>query len=453
MKNSYIKKISNGLKKAVLTVLPVALMMPLASCSIKENEAPNIYELFNYEQEVQDAENYVSVIDQDFVAPETFTLSTPHFEFTVNEGSYVTQNFDKYFEDTYVAMQEATGIYFVKTEDIKWAYAGTLKDKINVEIHNSDILPQAKLKVHLNDNDLFQGNSSAVVHELAHILHFANSPYDYGQVLTEGFASYVELKTYLYLEENNPELAMKIDSSSNLIGNNAIGFNKNEIWNTPFDEWISSDISAKDRQVCYYIGMLFYSYLDISNQNAMEWIYNFEKKYPSWSDDTDASVFNSQNYINMIKSTYGDDIFDRFYEYQSQYGNEILDKIENREIDYTSVKEYKVYPKLYSKLIEVSIFPLCNTNIKYNDLVLNLSKIFDYFNLKNVDVSTFSLSVSGQLNGIEIYDKNGQLLKTLNSNKETIEISDNIAYIKFTGAGILKEFYSIMPRQQEKEME
>ena len=375
--------------------------------------------------------------EKGYITSKDTILETEHFIFEIDSNVYVPPYLLENIEVIYDTLELVSGLKFYNKD-----YNST-KIAIEVAKVQNEKSPEIEFgsayaysigsRIHVASGDLLLGNSYAIVHELAHILHYAQSKWAYNKVYGEGFAEYTSYKVAKYLEEHNIDVAKTIITSKSQVGNMSIHGN---IYSQSIEYWIENNSAASEisGNGAYSVGFRFMSYLEDKYGDYTAWINYYENKRPHKNTShVDQMVIMSEQ-LNAMKNTYGKDVFDGFYAW--------LKINEDRFIEASYDDSY--YYDL-SKMEKTYIFPsfVYNSNsttmtkynrFKYKDLYVAIDEARYYLETyKGKDVSNLKLVLEKNVK-VELYDSNHNLLQA-SMGKEFSLV--NVSYIKLVGEGML----------------
>lgn len=386
-----------------------------------------------------------------FVTTETTYIETEYALFEIDPKIYVRSDLAEMTNELCKAMEKVTGLSF-NTEQNKGA-------KVLIKVVRYDdpsgdnetagrgtatpsgyFLSSREDKcwniINIGPWNLFLGKNSTLLHELGHVLRYRQSVYVYNDVLEEGFASYVQLKTLKYLEQTNSPLAYSLDPSSSALTD--IQNFKCNLYDQAMEHWLvqSHDYYFYEAgNDAYAYGMRFMTYLEQTYNDYMAWfsVENIDgaEAYLRLPAGTD---------IEILKRHYGTDCLDHFYPWLKQRDsefkvNEARDLIKGTSAtvyDMTGIPPISPYPSFVGQ--GTNEFSLCDWSFRYQDLYINISEAVNYLkNYKQRNVDDLRLCLSDTAT-VQLFNAEGCLIAQ--TTDKVIPLK-GVAYIKLVGKGFM----------------
>lgn len=383
-----------------------------------------------------DIENIYDNFVNGYITSSYEVKHTEHFTFNIDANVYVPGYLLEYVEVIYDVMETVSGLSFYNQH-----YNNS---KIVVEVSQNNNANESEFSpayahskspiAHISSGDLLLGNSYALVHELSHVLQYANSLWSYNNVYTEGFAEYNSYKVVKYLEENNMYVAKAIESSSSQIANTQIEGN---IYSQTIEYWLQNPNKTYDISFngAYSVGMRFMHYLDYEYDNYTDWILYYEQKNPYYLEPFANQEVDMNEQFNAMKEAYNQEIFDGFYDwllvnegwlYENPFG-EKTPTYDLTSMDYTYV--YPYFNDKGNKTVATRFY-----KFSYDNLYVVIDEVRNYLSeYKNKKVNNLKLKLSDEIR-VKLYNANNKLIKDEEGKEFSLE---GVSYIKLSGKGTL----------------
>ena len=176
-------------------------------------------------------------------------------------------------------------------------------------------------------------------------------------------------------------------------------------------------------------------YLDETYGNYTKWINAYEKISPFYSASTDNNNVSLTQQINALTSSYDSSVLDKFYPWLKSHEAYFNYQSSNYPWDLRNASKMNLYPLFAYSFNIVKIY---DNDIKYCDLYINLTETKKYLSeYKHKNTNNLQIVMSS-VASINLYDKNGNLIKTCND--KTIALTPNVCYIRLNGEGYLRSF-------------
>lgn len=364
-------------------------------------------------------------------------LESEHFTFNIEENIYYPGYLLEYTEVIYDAIEKVSGLNFYNEHynpskiKIMVQKGGTEKSKES-EVSNGAFTYSTESTIYICSGDLLLGNTYAIVHELAHVLMYSQSFWSYSRVYVEGFAEYTSYKTVKYLESNNMNVAKAITFSESHINN--VSITNQMIYDKNIQYWIENSSKTYDFSLNgpYALGFRFMSYLDRVYGNYKDWLSYYEEIKQFYTTSHLNQTVNIDNQFKAMTETYGNDVFDGFYDWLKL--NQKLFKEPRKDFvyDMSSMEYAYIYPFFYFSGNETCLSNAAN--FKYKDLYVGIEQAKYYLKeYKKKDISNLKLVLSTSAL-VELYDSNNNLIER--SEKREFDLN-NVCYIKLVGEKVL----------------
>ena len=272
---------------------------------------------------------------------------------------------------------------------------------------------------------LFTGDSSTLLHELAHTLRYSNSPADFGTVLEEGFADYTLVKTIEYLEKKKSAAGFYLGTSITAQQSfDLMGFDysaKNLLG------WLSTEKKELGGSQ-YPFGCYLMAYLDATYGNYTNWI----------ARHTGDGTVTPQAEYQSLQTVYGQTFDNGFYAWikanprMGEPTDHLYDPNSQNVLDLTGYSMLSMYPHFsnYGRFRCV----LAAHSFTYKDLYISLETAKHYLkSYKNRNIDNLQLTLSHDVT-VQYFDKNGVMIKQ--SSERVVNVTD-VSYIKLVGSGYL----------------
>ena len=348
-----------------------------------------------------------------YITKEKTYIETKYVIFEIDANIYVVGDLAAKADEVCAAVEQVTGLSFnTNITGGKKVLVYVTREGIVGDEEYSTIIPNAvsgqvtssrgdscMSYMYLDPVCLFLGKSSAFLHEMSHVLRFAQSSVMFGTVLEEGFGSYVEYHTLQYLEKKGSATAYSLDSSLSVLRDIHFG---EHLYKNTMDFWLAqtADYYRPNGNDNYAIGLRLLSYLKEKQGSAFSWI-----KQSNTLSDSD-----------LIKSVYGKNVLNGFYNWVKQndlkffvdgstYSPDTVDAA-----NMVGLAPISIYPRFLQEYNETT---LSYFSFNYKDLYINIEEARRYLSLyknRNVDNLYLSLSDSSK---VYLFDKNGKALESL----------------------------------------
>lgn len=385
-----------------------------------------------------------------YITQEFTTVETEHITFKIDENIYVRNDLAYHADIIYEAIEAVTGMSFTEGPYGKRTVVNVSRPQNaddGTTLSESEVFTAyAGREVYLPSGDLFIDQSYAIIHELVHVLESSYSEYFSHQVMTEGFATYVTSLVLEYLAENYPDTSVVVGPVESNIYNHDLC--SDEIYSQPMEYWIENGYPLAGNGL-YCVGLMFLEYLHDTKGDFTSWIPArdelgyFEGTLTENEDGTSfyEDGFTPQMQIDLVKSVYGDDIFDNCYDWLREHESEfILDYywLDSIIWDLTGISEFDLYPEFNAIENNVDLLVL-DAPIKYNDLTINIATVRFYLEkYKGYETSQIILNTNEECQ-LELYDENGELIRSCTGG-QGISL-ENVYSIKLAGEGTCTEFF------------
>lgn len=391
---------------------------------------------FKNDKDDVDIENIDNNFSSGYITSSDTVIQTEHFTINLDKNVYVPGYLLEYIEIIYDAMETVSGMSFYNQyyNDSKIVIEVSQNNNAN-ESEFSPAYAHSKSPIaHISSGDLLLGNSYTLVHELSHVLQYANSLWSYNNIYTEGFAEYNSYKVVKYLEENNMQVAKSIESSVSQIANTQI---EGDLYSQTTEYWIQNPNKTYDISFngVYSIGMRFMHYLDYEFDNYTDWILYYEQKHPFHLDPFANQEVSIEEQLNAMKQKYGIDVFDDFYDwvrvnegwlYENPFG-EKTPTYDLQDIDYTYI--YPYFNDKGNKTVLTRFY-----KFSYDNLYVVIDEARSYLSeYKNKNVDNLKLKLSDEVR-VKLYDSNNRLIKDKKGKEFSLE---GVSYFKLSGKGTL----------------
>jgi len=391
---------------------------------------------FNKDKDDIDIENIDDNFVNGYITSSNVVRQTQHFTINIDKNVYVPGYLLEYIEVIYDAIEEVSGLSFYNQ------YYNNSKIVIEVSQNNnaneSEFAPayaHSKSPIaHISSGDLLLGNSYTLVHELSHVLQYANSLWSYNNIYTEGFAEYNSYKVTKYLEENNMYVAKSIESSVSQIANTQI---EGDLYSQTIEYWLENPNKTYDISFngVYSVGMRFMHYLDYEYDNYTDWILYYEEKNPFYLDPFASQEVIMEEQIKAMKETYGENVFDKFYDwvkvnegwlYENPFG-ENTPTYDLTKMDYTYI--YPYFNDKGNKTVLTRFY-----KFSYDNLYIVIDEARDYLEkYKGKNINDLKLKLNEEVR-VKLYDSNNNLIEDDEGKEFSLE---RVSYIKLSGKGVL----------------
>lgn len=380
------------------------------------------------------------------------TIETEHFVITVPKNVYIPGYIKDYIEVVYDSVEAASGLSFNNaTYNI---------DKINLNVKKiatndgekdysgSPIVNSSEDSITIGSSDLLLGNGYYLIEGMIKLLKSSQTLYTYDTFLQGGYFTYLTYKTLKYLEINFPNVASANGHYSSLLSNNQIfedSQNNKTIYDYSVEHWMNDDnlIDATNLSSNggFSIGMRFMYYLDSVYGDASKWFKDYENANGSCGSQSKPCALSVQTQIQLVKTAYGDNVLNNFYDWLKSNGNGYFDGFDCEQnkpfMDTTKVDTMYFYPYIYTNNRMQSYESIEIELLKYNNLIINIDEIRNYLgNYLGKDVSKLTIRTSKPIR-IELYNSKDQVLKKID---RVISLS-GVSYVKLYGEGTLGRIY------------
>ena len=386
-----------------------------------------------------------------FVTTSITYIECEYILYEIDADCYVVGDLVERTDKLCRAMEELTGLSFKND-----AYGGKKilvridkQGRATEDAEHSSVLPhsipgvvqsargdQCMHYVYACPGDLFVGDASSLHHELAHVLRFSQSDFEYNTVLEEGFAAFLEVKIGEYLEATDPEFGYSLGYSGNVKSGYAC--THHNIHDNTLVYWFS-----KDQKYYRSVSVLYDNYN--FGYRLMTYLYEEHEDFASWCAYLDASsgarALTPEEEVEILKACYGEDFEEKFYAWievhESDFriediGHNLGVAHSNSAYDLTSVEKINIYPQFPNYY--VSQLCLSGYDAKYKDLYINIAeavRYLDEYKHRNTDDLTL---VTSDAVTIQLFDAEGHLLAQTNAREISL---DGVSYIKLVGEGTI----------------
>jgi len=272
---------------------------------------------------------------------------------------------------------------------------------------------------------LFTDRSTALIHELSHVLRFCQSSAHFTELLEEGFAEYVTYKTVLYLEKQKSSTGFLLSSSAYI----GLNFEMYDFDYTAKDltYWLSFTSWPSYNKAHYPFGCNLMAYLESKFGNCT-----------NWAKTAATGALSGEAEMQLLKSTYGSNFADGFYNWikanpiSGEAIGHFYDPHSQNTLDlagYGPLSFYASFPNYGTFTCAFSTH-----SFKYKDLYINLEEAKHFLqDYKGRNIDNLYLTLSDSVT-VQYFDKNGVML--MESKEQLVDVR-NVSYIKLAGSGYL----------------
>ena len=348
-----------------------------AACAepVCENKCPG------HEAETQIAD------PEDYITTAAVSVDTGTLVFDIGENVYVPGNLEEMGAVLAATMEAVTGLDFDGAGYSKDYYPdgkvhiSIARDALYTEMDWYQGLKTSEVgnayassftHVTASPGDLFLGHSKAVTHELAHVLMYRQTGWSHDQLLNEGFAEYTTYLVASHLAETAPGQGHYLDQAGQSIMDMLI-HNYDALFAQPVEYWLENTFEYSGNQN-YSIGFRFMAYLHEVYGDYSKWIPAFETKYNSNIHITDTGTSPVEQRVEVLKSVYGEDVFDNFYPWLKENLDRFDEGIcDSAVYDLTGAEEISWYPKFTAIESTAKM-----ERLQYKDLLIHIEPLRKY---------------------------------------------------------------------------
>lgn len=329
------------------------------------------------------AEKCVSLYGE-FITTEAISVDTGVLVFDIGENIYVPGNLEEMGPIISNALEKTTGLRFTDSEKAREAFPD---GKVHVIVTRDNLYAgqdwymgldtsevgsaYARDEATLSPGDLFLGYGGAIVHELTHVLMYRQNDWSYGQMLNEGLSTYTTYLIMSELEKTAPEIACYLEPSRQSLIDMAIN-DYSKLYEQPVEYWLDNTFEYASN-LNYTVGFRFMAYLHHVYGDYGKWVPAFEEAYKFREHPEAGYEAPVQWRIEVLKSVYGEDVFDHFYPWLQENTAMFEAGLEADVRDLSGAEELNWYPR----------FTAINSTarmeqIKYKDLRIQLDPMRKY---------------------------------------------------------------------------
>lgn len=358
-----------------------------------------------------------------------YLLTTDDLKLCMDPNVYVPDDLVENLNTVVSVMETVSGMKFNANPNYALGLVETLVKKPTGTEGELGAAWGSYRKMTVSSGDLVE--LSALIHEGTHVLQLHQSPWWYCMWAMEGITTYTTHKTQEYIAQHYPELIPLVGTVNHSIGNYEIS-NYDELYKYPMEYWME-DTFEFSGNYNYSIGFRFMWYLDTVYGDYTKWIYEYEKVNPFYLANIVGDQCPVEEQIKAFKLAYGEDVLDGFYPWLKN--NEAL--FEQRQpIDLSGAERIEIYPMCAAFGI---VYSFDADGGSYKDLCIDIDVgrcyLSEYKN-KNTDGLAFTID-AGIV--IELYDRDGRLLRTVTSRQNQPISLYGVSYIKLVGEGSFEQ--------------
>ena len=276
---------------------------------------------------------------------------------------------------------------------------------------------------------LFLYDVNAIPHEVAHVMRFKQSGWEFSRPLEEGFAEFTSHWILTQLEKTDPASSFYLGRACDSPWNMAIT-DYDALYAQPIEYWLENEFPYSGNTF-YCVGFRFMHYLQDTYGNYTQWVTDYEAAYPCTtpSHSWEGIPADLDSVLEIMKQTYGADVLDNFYPWLRE--NEALFEPlwDVTYVDATDVEAVNLYPKMYDGYSHTELY-----RMDYKDLYVNLESVRTYLeDYKGIDASALTLYNPDKLT-VNLYQADGSYVTVYGH--EEYSLAD-ISYIRLVGVGRL----------------
>ena len=414
------------------------------------NQSIDSFDLVIMRKSLIDYINESISCDGGYITQKFTTVETGHITFKIDENIYVRNDLAYHADIIYEAIETVTGLSFTEGTHGRRTVVNVMRPNTSDDgttLSEREIdFASASDEVYLSPGYLLIKPDCSLIHELVRVLEKSNSDYSSGTLMSGGFSTYVTSLVIEYLANNHPDTyAVSVPVEVN---NSNYDLESDEIYSQSMEYWIENGYPHSSNGL-YSLGKMFLTYLHDTKGDFTSWIAAREKLgyLPSVEteneDGTTSSKegFTPQMQIDLIKSIYGEDIFDGCYDWLKEHESEFFYEYnwdDSAVWDLTDISEFNLYPE-FNFLENCVDLLIRDIPVKYNNLEINIADMRFYLEkYKGYETSQIILNVSEECQ-LELYDANGELIRSCTGG-QGISL-ENVYSIKLVGEGVCSEFY------------
>lgn len=362
-----------------------------------------------------------------YITAEPEVIESKYIRFRLPEGVYVRRDLPEQADTVCCVLEQLSGLKFNSEKKID-----VLVDRIDTTGKSID--PETELGfggasdmfIYLSPGHLFITESETFIHELAHVLHISNSDVQVGQLLSEGFAVYMEVEVPKYLQAHQIDTSVYLKDSKIIRANYTLF---EDIYSKSLEYWIENGYSTSYNGL-YSIGYAFMGFLkETKGTDYLNWM--------NWAEiNFKGGTLTESEQVQLLHLMYGDTVTDDFYAWLKLHESEYMHDATDVVRDWTSVQTVCMYPSFlsygnFTRLLRFS------ERAQYRDLEIDIESAkfylekYKHYSLNNLEVR---VNASGP---VAFYDKFGSLIYRSEDCGNIIFTNSDVSKIKLEGEGLL----------------